>query len=191
MTLARSLRALCAVGLVSLSRKGGCTKGGQRLASLYRLTDRECFEIPAKYLTAKKETNEWKRITSVEMAKERIEAAETTVKKSVEKLKALGHGVTATRTPHDVIGPLTTSRDDVWIDGPGHGVTVAKKPENPVAMRASTVFSGHAKKANHRTPRVSPLYIATPTVNLGSIDGHEGYRPLQRKPARLFTNLIH
>lgn len=41
-TLARSLRALCAVGLVALARKGGSTKGGQRLPSLYRVTDREC-----------------------------------------------------------------------------------------------------------------------------------------------------
>lgn len=28
LTLARSLRALCAVGLVAITRKGGCTKGG-------------------------------------------------------------------------------------------------------------------------------------------------------------------
>lgn len=36
-TLARSLRALCAVGLVAVTRKGGCTKGGQRQPTLYRL----------------------------------------------------------------------------------------------------------------------------------------------------------
>ena len=47
LTLARSLRALCAVGLIAVTRKGGCTKGGQRLPNLYRLTDRECYAIPA------------------------------------------------------------------------------------------------------------------------------------------------
>lgn len=64
-TLARSLRALCAVGLVAITRKGGCTKGGQRLATLYRVTDRECYAIPAKSLEAMKETHEWKRVTSI------------------------------------------------------------------------------------------------------------------------------
>ena len=54
MTLARSLRALCAVGLVAVNRKGGCTKGGQRLPNLYRMTDRECYAIPAKFLETKK-----------------------------------------------------------------------------------------------------------------------------------------
>ena len=59
LTLARSLRALCAVGLIAVTRKGGCTKGGQRLPNLYRLTDRECYAIPAKHLEAMKETHEW------------------------------------------------------------------------------------------------------------------------------------
>ena len=53
-TLAQSLRALCAVGLVEISRQGGSRKGGQRLPNLYRVTDRECFDIPKKYLDAKK-----------------------------------------------------------------------------------------------------------------------------------------
>ena len=191
MTLARSLRALCAVGLINLSRKGGCTKGGQRLASLYRLTDRECSEIPAKYLTAKKETNEWKRITSVEIAKGLIEAAEMAVKKSDEKLKPLGHGVTATTSPHDVIGALTTLSRDVWTDQLGHGVTMVKKGSNPMPMRAGAAFRGTAKNPIHRTPRVSPLYIATPTPNLSGLDTHGSYQRLHAKPVHLFTNLFN
>ena len=66
LTLARSLRALCAVGLIAVTRKGGSTKGGQRLPTLYRMTDRECYAIPAKHLEAMKETNEWKRVTTMQ-----------------------------------------------------------------------------------------------------------------------------
>lgn len=85
LTLARSLRALSAVGLTAITRKGGCTKGGQRLPNLYRLTDRECYAIPAKFLDAKPETNEWKRVPTVQQARGLIQAAETAVKATQEK----------------------------------------------------------------------------------------------------------
>jgi hypothetical protein len=191
ITLARSLRALCAVGLVALTRKGGCTKGGQRLASLYRMTDRECYAMPAKLLEASPETNEWKRISSVEQAAQLIQAAEDAVKKPPSKLKSAGHCVTVTRTPRDVIEPLTTSPRDVWIEGLGHGVTLAKKAKNPVSARVSGVFSGDAEKANHRTPRIPPLYIATLMQDLGSLQAHGSYQRLMAKPAHLFSNLMH
>ena len=80
LTLARSLRALCAVGLVAVTRKGGCTKGGQRLPNLYRMTDRECYAIPAKFLEAKKETHEWKHVLSVQQGYDLIHAAELMAK---------------------------------------------------------------------------------------------------------------
>ena len=67
-TLARSLRALCAVGLVAITRKGGSDKGGERLPNLYRVTDRDCYSNPAKFLEAMPATNEWKRVTSIEHA---------------------------------------------------------------------------------------------------------------------------
>lgn len=192
VTLARILRALCAVGLIALTRKGGCTKGGQRLASLYRITDRECFDIPAKYLAAMQATNEWKRVTTVEQGLRCIqEAEEAAVQKSPEKLKTAGHDVTATTSPHDSIKPLSTSRGDVWTDGLGHGVTMAKKAENLASMRASAGFSGDDEIASHRTPHVSPLYIATPIQVLGGLGEHGSYRQLLRRPAHLFTNLLH
>lgn len=89
-TLARSLRALCAVGLVAITRKGGCTKGGQRLPNLYRMTDRECFAIPAKHLEAIKESNEWKRVTNVQHGQSLIALAEAATKVDPEKLKTQG-----------------------------------------------------------------------------------------------------
>ena len=191
ITLACSLRALCAVGLVALTRKGGCTKGGQRLPSLYRVTDRECLEIPAKHLEAMKETHEWKRVTSVQHGLDLIAAAELAVKKSAAKLKTAGHAVTATTSPHDAIEPITALPHDTWPDGLGHGVTLAKKPRNPVSMRPSAVFSGEPKNASHRTPDRPPLYIATPKQHLGSLAVHGRYQRLRVKPSHLFTNLIH
>lgn len=92
VTLARSLRALVAVGLIAITRKGGCAKGGQRLPTLYRMTDRECFEVPAKHIEAQPVTDEWKRVTSREHGLLLIAEAE-------EKTKAQGHAVTDTMSP--------------------------------------------------------------------------------------------
>lgn len=80
VTLARSLRALCAVGLTAITRKGGCTKGGQRLPTLYRLTDRDCYETPKLGLEALAATHEWKRITSREQGLSLIAEAEAKTK---------------------------------------------------------------------------------------------------------------
>jgi hypothetical protein len=191
ITLARSLRALCAVGLVALTRKGGCTKGGQRLASLYRITDRECYAIPAKQLDAMPESNEWKRIGSVEQAAYLIQAAEEAVKKPLAKLKTAGHTVTVSTSLCDVIKSLTRTPHDARADGLGHGVTMAKQAKNLVSARVSAVFSDEAEKASHRTPRIPPLYIATPMQDLGSLQGHGSYQRLKAKPAHLFSNLMH
>ena len=190
MTLARSLRALCAVGLIELTRKGGSTKGGQRLPNLYRMTDRECYDIPAKFLEAKKETNEWKKVSTVQQGRDLITAIEATAKAKQEK-KALGHAVTTIRTPRDVVTPKTTTPRDTWIDGLGHGVTMAKTAANPMPMRVTAGFCVERENASHRTPHVPPLYIATPTVLTTCIDGRGSYSSLTKKPARLFTNLIN
>lgn len=190
MTLARSLRALCAVGLVAVTRKGGCTKGGQRLPTLYRVTDRECFAIPAKFLEAMKETNEWKAVTSEQHGKELIAAAEAAVKNKPKKLKSLGHGVTATTSLGDLVGLKTTSPRDTWDRRLGHGVTMAEKAANPASMRAAAEFSLAAEKPSHRTRGVSPLYIATPAGGMDCVRGHGSYRRLTARPERLFTGLL-
>ncbi len=157
VTLARCLRALCAVGLIAITRKGGCTKGGQRLPTLYRVTDRECFDVPAKHLEAMPATNEWRRITSREQGLALIAAAEAAV-----KTESLGHRVTATTSPRDTVKPETTSPRDVWDGEPRHRVTMAENGANLEPVRAAARFDGEAKKPSHRTPRVPPLHIATP-----------------------------
>ncbi len=158
VTLARSLRALCAVGLVAVTRKGGCTSGGQRQPTLYRVTDRECYAIPAKLLDATKETNEWKRIASLEQAAGLIAAAEIAAKKEYSEKISLGHAVTATTSRRDLVSPKTTSPRDTWNAGPRHGVTMAEKGSNPMPMRVAAEFPMRVKNQSIRH-RVYHLYI--------------------------------
>ncbi len=191
LTLARSLRALCAVGLIAVTRKGGCTKGGQRLPNLYRLTDRECYAIPAKHLEAMKETHEWKRVTTMQHGLDLIAAAESAIKAPPEKLKSLGHGVTATTSPRVLVEAKTRTPRDTWNKGLGHGVTMAEKVTNLATMRVPAEFSPSPEKASHRTPRVSPLYIATSTGQTACIHGHGSYHRLTAKPVHLFTGLLN
>ena len=178
------------MGLIAVTRKGGCTKGGQRLPNLYRLTDRECYAIPAKHLEAMKETHEWKRVTSAQHGKDLIAAGESAVKGSPEKLKSLGHGVTTTTSPRDLVGAKTRTPRDTWNKGLGHGVTMAERAENVAAMRVPACFSPDGKKANHRTPRVPPLYVYQSKGQKGSADTHGSYKRLTAKPVHLFTGLL-
>ena len=168
ITLARSLRALCAVGLVAMARKGGSTKGGQRLPNLYRLTDRDCYEIPKLHLEALSATNEWKRITTVEQGRQLIQVAEDAAKKKTAKLKNLGHPVTTIRTRRDVITPVIRTPGDTWKEGLGHAVTMAENHAKPLSMRVSGIFGTLPENQSHRTPAVPPLYVATPTGELSA-----------------------
>jgi hypothetical protein len=74
-TLAAGLRALQAVGVIAITRKGGCTRGGQRLPTLYRLTDYECYEQRAKCIEPCKATNDWKKVASIAQGKALIRQA--------------------------------------------------------------------------------------------------------------------
>jgi hypothetical protein len=191
MTLARSLRALCAVGLIAVTRKGGCTKGGQRLPNLYRLTDRECYAIPAKHLEAMKETHEWKRVINAQHGLQLIAAAESAIKASPEKLKNQGHGVTDATSPRDLVGAKTRTPHDTWSKGLGHGATMAEKAENLATMRVSAEFSSSREKASHRTPRVPPLYVYQSKGHTWSADEHGSYQRLTAKPLHFFTGLLN
>lgn len=61
-TLAKGLRSLEALGLISKTRLGGIAFG-QRVCSLYRFTDVETFDMPQIGVKAGRATNEWHRIT--------------------------------------------------------------------------------------------------------------------------------
>jgi hypothetical protein len=189
-TLARSLRALCAVGLVAITRKGGCTRGGQRLATLYRMTDRECYEIPSKFLEAMPATNEWKRITSVQQALELIDAAENRAGADAQKLKSPGHAVTDTGSRSATVRTKTGAPCEPWDEALGHRVNMAEKSKSIEAMRAAGGFSQDAESGLHGAPRSTPIYVAIPTSQKGFTDGLESYRRLTERPCGMFTQLL-
>lgn len=79
-TLAKGMRALGAVGLIAVTRRGGCKPGGQRLPTLYRITDQPCYEVPSKHISASKATNEWKEVKTLAQGRAMIRAAEALAK---------------------------------------------------------------------------------------------------------------
>jgi len=189
-TLARSLRALCAVGLVAITRKGGCARDGERLPTLYRVTDRVCYDIPKLMLHAVKETNEWKRIASVEQAIDLIAAAELAAKKAYAEKISLGHAVLHTASLGALVSPNTRAPSDPWNDGLGHGVTMVEKGSNPIGMRVVGGFSDEGEKAIHRAPRMPPLYVAIPTPYLDSVKYVPRYHWLTKNQIGFIANLI-
>lgn len=190
-TLARSLRAVCAVGLVAIARKGGCTKGGQRLPNLYRLTDRDCYAIPAKHLEAMPASNEWKRVRDIAQGHALIQAAEVAAKPDAAKTKRLGHAVPLTRAPREPVKAKTMARREPWNDEPGHGVNMAEKAGNLDSMRVPEGFDPAPEKEGHRAPRSTPLYVYQSKGRKACIQGQGSYQRLTAKPAHLFTRLVN
>jgi hypothetical protein len=189
-TLARSLRALCAVGLIYLTRKGGATRGGQRLPSLYAVTDVDVYEMRQKQVDARKADFAWRKVTTVEHGRNLIDQAETNAKKIASRLKTQGHKLTATGTPNDVKTPTNRTSDATWQGQPGHAVTYGKRPDNLALMRGSGDFLGDADFVSHRTPDVSPIHIATPRGGTGADTDHETVpEAVRRKAAKYLARL--
>ena len=190
ITLARSLRALSAVGLICLTRKGGATRGGQRLPSLYAVTDVDVFEMRNKQVEARKADFAWRKVTTVEHGRSLIDQAEANAKKGASKLKDQGHKLTATESPADVITPKNTTSGDTWQDRLGHAVTLGKSPKNLASMRVSGDFLGGADFVSHRTPDVSPIHIATPKGESGRGSDREAVpHAVTRKAAKYLASL--
>jgi hypothetical protein len=160
-TLARSLRALCAVGLIYQTRKGGATRGGQRLPSLYAFTDVEVFASPQKQIEAQKATDRWRKVSSIEEGYMLIASAEKAVKTNPEKLKNLGHQMTVTRTPAAVIKPNIRTPTAPWLDRPGHLLAHGKNASSPLTMEVPEQFKDEQVFQNHRIPAMPPIQIAT------------------------------
>jgi hypothetical protein len=79
-TLAKSLRALCAVRLIAITRPGGCKRDGTRMPNLYRFTDHPVHAMPAKLVEAEKATNEWRAVSTLAHGKALIREADRIVK---------------------------------------------------------------------------------------------------------------
>jgi hypothetical protein len=189
VTLARALRALCAVGLVAITRKGGCDRGGHREPTLYRVTDVNSSEYPDKCVEAFGASNEWRQVRSAEHGRALIQAAEDAVKRT-SKTKSTGHAVTATVSPGVLVGPKTRTRTDPWSQRPGHLVTMAGNAEKPAMAGPVARFSMNTENPSHRSPTRPPLHTATPSAKRTCIEGHGSYQRLRAKQGRLFTRLI-
>ena len=98
-TLAKALRELVSVGLVAVTREGGCQRDGKRLATLYRLTDFKSLDFPMKHVEGMKATDEWKKFKTRAAARQALklgtaEAALVEDKRQMER--ALRGSVTTT-----------------------------------------------------------------------------------------------
>lgn len=112
-TLAKTLRALVAVGLIAVTRRGGCTRGGQRLPTLYRFTDEPVFAMPAKLIDAFKPTNDWQRVTSIAHGKALIRDAEQRARATAEE-KRLLQNLNDTATGPEAVGARTATALEAW-----------------------------------------------------------------------------
>ncbi len=146
-TLAKSLRALTAVGLIAVTRRGGSTRGGQRLPTLYRVTDQETYAVPAKCIEASKATNEWKLITTLAMGRQALKAAEDAAKKEAARQK---EEASAAKTQVQKLGdtgpkngpipPKTGPEIGPWTGAPPQKMDEAVLPlkaQKPMLARAS------------------------------------------------------
>ena len=126
-TLAKALRALVAVGLIAVTRRGGCTRGGQRLPTLYRFTDEQVYEMAPKLIDASKATNDWQAITSIAHGRAVIRQAEAAAREAAEK-KRLLQELNATSTNGEAVKPKTDSEVEAWIPRPVRKVKQASSP---------------------------------------------------------------
>jgi hypothetical protein len=129
-TLAKALRALVAVGLISVTRRGGCTRGGQRLPTLYRFTDEQVFEMRPKLIDAFKATNEWKTIPSIAHGKALIKQAEAMARETAAA-KRLLQELNATSTNGEAVRPPTDTEIEAWRPRPLRKVKQGKQPPTP------------------------------------------------------------
>lgn len=84
-TLARSLRALGAVGLIAITARSAHRPDGSRLPNLYRFTDEITHAQPRKFIEAQPATNEWRNVPSIAAGKALIREAE---RKAAEEWEA-------------------------------------------------------------------------------------------------------
>lgn len=175
VTLARSLRALRAVGLIARVRHGGADKDGERQCSLYRITDVEVYENRKLLIDAMPATNEWKKVATVEQGMDLIEKLEEQAVKDFasraagwEKTKTARHAVTSTKSPGDVVKPKTKSRGDVRTDQPRHAVTLEEKDENQAAMRVLARFAGGADFEGLTSRNVLPYILPSQQGDCGA-----------------------
>lgn len=126
-TLAKSLRALVAVGLIAVTHRVGCTRGGQRLPTLYRVTDEQVFPMAPKLIEACRTTDDWKNVSSIAVGKSLIAAAEAAARESAESRRLL-QKLNATATSSEAVKALTDTKIEAWRPRPLRMLNRAKPP---------------------------------------------------------------
>lgn len=93
-TLAKGLRACCAVGLIAVTRPSSRDRAGQWLATLYRLTDEPSYPMTKRqsgmdfHIEGHRiPTNEWKAVRTVERGLSLIAAAEAAARQQARTTK--------------------------------------------------------------------------------------------------------
>ncbi len=139
-TLAKSLRALVAVGLLCVTRKGGSKRDGTRECTLYALTDIDVYEVPAKHINASKATNYWRQVKSLDHGRALVEAAEVNAKNEAVKKKTLHQNLIATHPKNGVVGPKTSPKNGLCPPRPVQKMDyaiAAKSSEKPITVRVA------------------------------------------------------
>jgi hypothetical protein len=159
-TLAKSLRALVAVGLAAVTRRGGCQRGGQRLATLYRVTDEAVYELPAKFIDASAATNDWLAIESIAQARALIREAEQAARDATAKQKPMSKNWSGTSPRNGLVKPKTTPNFDSRSPGPLQEMDLAESAEEQALPRPAAELSESDLQPIH-SPKTGLLCITT------------------------------
>ncbi len=167
-TLAKCLRALVAVGLIAVTRDGGCTRGGQRLPTLYRFTDREAYEVPAKHLERFKPSNEWRNVKTLAQGRDLIRQAEVkAAEKEAARKKSPLQSLAVTASEIEVVEPLTTSKNEVWPSAPLQTLKQAKI-HDPVREPNSGAGFGECDERPESADHTSNIEVLSTYYQVGA-----------------------
>ena len=162
-TLAKSLRALVAVGLIAVTRKGGCARGGEKLPTLYRFTDHIVYANPQKNIEAAKATNEWKSISTLGRGREAIRQAEEMAAK-IQPQK-MAH----TASKNEVVGPKTASTNEVCTPLPSSNIEVGGKSKKSRKANSGAAFKKSTTFLELRQPTSNIEVLSTVAIHTGEL----------------------
>ncbi|MDY7576185.1 hypothetical protein [Actimicrobium sp. CCI2.3] len=187
-TIAKSVRALLAAGLIAWTRKtGGLTHQGKECC-LYRFTDEASYSFPNKGVSASKATHDYQRFRTVAHATAEIDQAHTDAKRpdhpNSQKAKAekgasklhLMNNSSPLNEPFR-FNPRTMPGYDSSLNELCH--TADKSVASLVNAGSPTIFDGKKKSGRHGSES-GHLYM------LPSIGSARGARAWPRLPPTIF-----
>lgn len=172
-TLAKSLRALVAVGLVAVTSHGRCcVKDGKRMPTLYRLTDYPTLEQPQKFIESSKATNEWKAVQTLGQGRELIRQAEKlAAEKEVLRKKTALQKLKLDASNIEVNYPIDALKIEVYSSKPASKIKAGgegKMGRNPNAGAGSGKTGGFSNSESPAS-RIEALSIVA--IHRGQLTG--------------------